>query len=85
MPPFAFFVQLLIEFTVIFLFIFIFGYLVPCGHSYYTYFIHTNTEKEKRRIQARRPKQHDIRREISMSLQAILIFSIMCTVLFEMY
>ncbi len=85
MPPFEFFVQLFTEFTAIFFFILILGYLVPCGHSYYTYFIHTNAEKANRQIQSRRPKQSDIRREIRMSLQAILIFSIMCTALFEMY
>ena len=76
---------LLTEFAAIFFFILILGYIVPCGHSYYMYFVRKDEEKEKRQIQTRRPKRHDIQREIRMSLQAILIFSIMCVGLFEMY
>ncbi len=76
---------LLKEFTVIFLFILTMGYLFPCGHAYYVYFLHSNEEKEKRRIQDRRPTRSGIAREVKMSLQAILIFSVMCTGLFEMY
>jgi len=77
--------MLLAEFAAIFLFILILGYLVPCGHAYYTYFLHSNEEKEKRRIQTRRPTRLGIQREIRLSVQAILIFAIMGTGLFELY
>ena len=85
MAIFDFIVVLLAEFAAIFFFILIFGYLVPCWHSYYVYFVCTDQEKEKRQIQKRRPKRHDIQREVRMSIQSILIFSVMCTGLFEMY
>jgi sterol desaturase/sphingolipid hydroxylase (fatty acid hydroxylase superfamily) len=85
MPSYELLTVLVTEFTAIFFFILIFGYLLPCGQMYYSYFVRSSEEKEQRRIQDRRPKEHDIRREVTMSLQAILIFSIMCTGLFEMY
>jgi Delta7-sterol 5-desaturase len=77
--------QYAIEFAIIFAFILVPGYLIPCGHAYYKYFLRSNEEKESRRIQERRPKQHDVRREITMSIQSIVIFSVMSTVLWEMY
>jgi len=76
---------LLEEFVVIFLFILILGYLIPCGRAYYLFFLNSDEEKESRRIQDRRPTPQSIRREIWMSLQSIFIFSIMGTGLFEMY
>ena len=78
-------IVLLQEFAVIFLFILIMGYLLPCGHAYYVYFLNSNEEKEKRRIQDKRPSRNGIFREIRMSLLSVLIFSIMCTGLYEMY
>ncbi len=85
MPQSGLAITILVEFVVIFLFILIFGYLLPCGHAYYNYFLHTNEEKENRRIQDRRPTREGIQREIRMSLRSILIFSLMGTGLFEMY
>lgn len=73
------------EFAAIFLFILVFGYLLPCGQSYYAYFVRTDPEKERRRIQERRPTKRGIRREVKLSLQTIAIFSILGTGLFEMY
>lgn len=76
---------LLIEFAVIFLFFLIPGYLIPCWHAYHKYFLNSDEEKEKRRIQERRPTEKGIRREIKLSLQTILIFSVMGTGLFQIY
>ena len=76
---------LLIEFAVISLFLLVPGYLIPCWHAYHKYFLNSDEEKERRRIQQRRPTDRGIRREIKMSLQTILIFSIMGTGLFQMY
>ena len=80
-----FLLTLMIEFTAIFLFILIPGYLLPCWHAYNKYFINSDAEKEKLRIQERRPTNKGIRREIILSLQSILIFSVMGTGLFQMY
>jgi len=76
---------LLIEFVAIFLFFLFPGYLIPCWHAYRKYFVNSDEEKEKLRIQQRRPTSKGIRREIRLSLQSILIFSIMGTGLFQMY
>ena len=76
---------LLIEFAVIFLFFLIPGYLIPCWHAYRKYFINSDDEKESRRIQERRPTKKGIRREIRLSLQTILVFSVMGTGLYQMY
>jgi Delta7-sterol 5-desaturase len=73
------------EFTLILLFIVILGYLLPCGHSYYLYFVRMDEGKAKRRIQERRPTNESIRREIKMSIQSMLIFAVMGTGLFQMY
>ena len=85
MPSLDLLVLLLKEFTVIFLFIVVMGYLLPCGHAYYVYFVASNEKKERKRIQDRRPSRSDVLREVRMSLQSIAIFSIMCTGLFQMY
>ena len=77
--------MLLIEFTAIFLFFLVPGYLIPCWHAYNKYFVNSDAEKEKRRIQKRRPTADGIRREVTLSLQSILIFSVMGTGLFQMY
>ena len=76
---------LLIEFAVISLFLLVPGYLIPCWHAYHKFFLNSDEEKERRRIQQRRPTDRGIRREIKLSLQTILIFSIMGTGLFQMY
>lgn len=85
MSAFALVILLLEEFLAIFLFILVLGYLVPCGHAYYAFFLHSNKVKDKNRIQERRPTRQGIQREIRMSLQSILIFSIMGTGLFQLY
>ena len=77
--------SILLEFTVIFLVILIPGYLLPCWHAYNKYFLKSDEEKEKRRIQERRPTDKGIRREIYLSVQSILIFAIMATGLFQIY
>jgi Delta7-sterol 5-desaturase len=74
-----------IELVAVFLFILLLGYLIPCAHFYYLYFLREDQAKRERRIQQRRPRSLDIRREIKLSLVTILIFSVMGTVLIEMY
>ena len=76
---------LLIEFAVIFLFLLVPGYLIPCWHAYRKYFVNSDDEIAKRQIQERRPNEKGIRREIKMSLQTILIFSVMGTGLYQLY
>jgi len=73
------------EFTAFLLFFLVPGYLIPCWHAYYNYYIKTDEAKEKRRIQASRPTRKGIQREIKLSIQTILIFSVMATGLFQMY
>jgi Delta7-sterol 5-desaturase len=85
MPALEFGLFLLIELIAVFLFILLLGYLLPCAHFYYLYFVRENQEKRQRRIQQRRPRAQDIRREIKLSLMTILIFAIMGTALIEMY
>ena len=80
-----FILLLLIEFTAIFLFFLIPGYLIPCWFAYKKYFLDSDDDKEQLRIQQRRPTSKGIRREIKLSLLTILIFSIMGTGLFQMY
>jgi len=85
MASFNLLILLFEEFSVIFSFILILGYLVPCGRAYYLFFVNSDEEKASRRIQDRRPTSQSIQREIWMSLQSIFIFSIMGTGLLEMY
>jgi len=80
-----FLLLLLVEFTVVFLFLLVPGYLIPCWHAYHKYFVNSDEEIAKRQIQERRPNEKGIRREIKMSLQTILIFSVMGTGLYQLY
>lgn len=82
-PTFSQIVLLFAEFGAIYLFILVPGYLIPCGRAYRAYFLQSDVE-EKQRIQQRRPTQAGIAREFRMSLQTILIFASMGTVLLEM-
>jgi lathosterol oxidase len=76
---------LLLEFVGMFTFILVMGYLLPAGQFYYKYYVRINPEREKHRIQLRRPTDEGIRREIKLSLQTITIFAVMATILLEMY
>jgi sterol desaturase/sphingolipid hydroxylase (fatty acid hydroxylase superfamily) len=77
--------MLILEFTAIFFFILVLGYLVPAGKYYYWYYVRENKQKEKLRIQERRPSGKEIWREVRMSLVSVLIFAIMATGLFQFY
>lgn len=76
---------LALEFAFLYLFILVTGYIVPCWRMYSAYYLHSDAEKEARRIQKRRPTGRDIRREIRQSLLTIFIFSVMGTGLLELY
>ena len=72
------------EFCGLFGFILVFGYLLPVGQFYWTYYLRRKVDPSKH-IQDRWPTHAGIRREIRMSLVSIAIFAAMGTVLYEMY
>jgi Delta7-sterol 5-desaturase len=74
----------LVEFSVLFLFILVFGYLLPVGQFYYRYYLSKKSDPAKH-IQDRWPTHKGIRREVRLSLSSIAIFAAMATVLYEMY
>jgi sterol desaturase/sphingolipid hydroxylase (fatty acid hydroxylase superfamily) len=75
----------LVEFVAIFLFILVFGYLLPAGWFYYLYYVRPDPAKEQQRIQQRRPTPGQIQRELKLSLLTILVFAVMATALFQLY
>lgn len=77
--------MILLEFVGFFLFILIFGYLLPAGQAYYRYHFRPSPELDSFRIQNTIPTQKQIRREIKWSLVSILIFAVGSTVLLQMY
>jgi lathosterol oxidase len=77
--------MLLLEFAGFFTFIVVFGYFLPAGQFYYSYYIHHDPAHDKLRIQERQPMPGQIRREIRLSLITVAIWAVMSTVLFELY
>jgi lathosterol oxidase len=77
--------MLVIEFSALFLFILVLGYLVPAGKYYYLYYVRENKHKEEFRIQQRRPASSEVWREVRMSLVSVFIFAVMATALFQFY
>src|SRR5436853_7532440 len=77
--------MLLLEFACLFLFILLFGYLLPAGYFYFIYHVRRDPLKEQQRIQQRRPTGEQIRREIRLSLLTVTIFAVMATALFQFY
>jgi sterol desaturase/sphingolipid hydroxylase (fatty acid hydroxylase superfamily) len=77
--------MILLEFTGLFAFILVFGYLLPAGQFYVRYYVRHNPAHDKLRIQQRQPAPGQIRREVKLSLITITIFAAMSTVLFELY
>ena len=75
--------NLLFEFAAFFAFILLFGYLWPAGQFYYKY--HVRARADRQPIQERRPTPAQIRREILLSIQTIVIFALGATVLYELY
>jgi sterol desaturase/sphingolipid hydroxylase (fatty acid hydroxylase superfamily) len=78
-------VTLLIEFAILFLIILVLGYVVPAWRYYWWYYVRTTPEKEKQRIQQRRPTREQIWREVRMSVVTVVIFALMATALLELY
>ena len=76
--------MLLLEFTAFFLFVLVYGYLVPAGLFYYLYHVRQDPRKERLRIQQLRPTGRQIRREIKMSLVTVLIFAVMATAVYQL-
>lgn len=76
--------ELLVEFSVIFLITLVLGYLAPAG-SYYWLFHVRAKDRHLEPLQSRRPTAKDIRREIQLSLMTVLIFSIMGAGLYQLY
>jgi lathosterol oxidase len=76
---------MLVEFLSLFSFILVFGYLLAAGPFYWRYNVQARPVDEPFRIQDKRPRAGQVRREIVLSLLTILIFSIGATWLMEMY
>ena len=76
--------EVLVEFSVIFLITLVLGYLAPAGSYYWLFHVHAD-ERGLDPLQSRRPTAEDIRREIQLSLMTVLIFSIMGTGLYQLY
>src|SRR5262249_49731993 len=76
---------LIAELAAFFLFILVFGYVLPAGYFYYHYHVRTTREQEQLRIQDRRPTGQQIRREVRLSLVTINIWAVMATALFQLY
>jgi len=73
---------ILLEFTSIFAFLLVLGYLVPAGSFYWLYHIR---QQDAEPIQTRRPTTVQIKREIQLSVLTVLIFSVMTTGLYQIY
>jgi len=74
-----------LEFIGFYLFILIFGYLVPAGSFYYWYHVRHDPKLSALRIQQRQPVVGQIRRECRLSLITVLIFAVMATAVFQLY
>ena len=77
--------MILLEFVGFFLFILIFGYLIPAWQFYYRFHVNPSPELELLRIQKSIASREQIQREIWMSVQSIVIFGVGSTVVLEMY
>ncbi|HMD63431.1 MAG TPA: hypothetical protein VKF83_05590, partial [Stellaceae bacterium] len=64
------------EYCVIFVFVLVTAYVVPAGLFHYMFFRRRSAATEAMRIQKRRPRPQDIRREIRHSVAAVLLFSV---------
>ncbi len=77
--------MIVVEFVIFFLIVLVLGYLLPAGRYYYWYYVRATPAKEERRIQQRRPTRKQIQREVRLSLQTVLIWAVMATLLFQCY
>ena len=77
--------MLALELVGFFLFILVLGYLLPAGYFYYAYWVRQSEHTRQLRIQQREPTRGQIRREIRMSVVAIMVFAVMATGVFQLY
>ena len=77
--------MLVLEFLAFFAFILVTGYLVPAGAFYLRYHVLKTEEKERLRIQDRRPAPGQVAREVKLSLVTVAIFAAMSTGLLQCY
>ena len=71
------------EYCVIFLSLLVTGYVVPAGLFHYLFFSRSGPATDAMRIQKRRPRPQDIRREIRDSVSALLLFSVYCLIIYH--
>src|SRR5947209_2893158 len=72
-----------IEYCVIFVLLLVTGYIVPAGLFHYLFFARRSGTTEAMRIQKRRPRPENIRREIRQSLSALVLFSVYCLIVYH--
>ena len=71
------------EYCVIFLSLLLIGYVAPAGLFHYLFFSRHSPAIDAMRIQMRRPRPQDIRREIRGSVSALLLFSVYCLIIYK--
>ena len=71
------------EYLVIFLSLLVTGYVVPAGLFHYLYFSRRGPAINAMRIQKRQPRPQDIRREIRVSISALLLFSVYSLIVYH--
>src|SRR6516162_3026041 len=71
------------EYCAIFVLLLVTAYIVPAGLFHYLCFRRRSPATEASRIQKRRPRPQDIRREIRQSVSALLLFSVYCLIVYH--
>src|SRR5499433_2968790 len=71
------------EYCVIFVLLLVTAYVLPAGSFYYLFFRRRTSATEAMRIQQRRPRPQNIRREIRQSVSALLLFSVYCLLVYH--
>ncbi len=77
--------SLLTTYGAIFLTLLVLGYLLPAGLFHWLIYIRQDPMMVAGRIQARRHRPEDVRREVRHSLISLLLFSAYCVVLLKAY
>src|SRR5262249_34742486 len=71
------------EYCVIFLSLLVTGYVVPAGLFHCLFFSRRGPATDAMRIQKRRPRPQEMRREIRESVSALLLFSVYCLIIYH--
>src|SRR6516162_3020596 len=71
------------EYCVIFVLLLVTAYVVPAGLFHYLFFSRRTPATEAMRIQKRRPRPQDVRRELRHSVAAVLLFSVYCLIVYH--